>query len=302
MSPDAAHVEAWLNEVDADTTRRAYARDLAVFVQWLAARHPDVPLTAVTRPIAAQYAAHVRRLTTAAGTPLAESSRARMLSAVSSFYRYLVQVGAVTANPLYEMKRPKVSRQGRTPARTDAEIARLWEAATGRDLLVVALLASSGLRVSELIGADVKDLATDQGIRVLSVRTKGGGRRNVPLPPVVLDVLTEHVGERTAGPLILDKNGDRLTRDQVAYMLRRVARAAGLSDPNSLRPHVLRASAITNLLERGRTTHDVQAMVGHASADTTTRYWRRRAGITRDLELVEDLIPKPRNDEGPAAP
>jgi site-specific recombinase XerD len=285
------HVEGWLNEIDADTTRRAYERDMAVFTDWLDRTHPDVPLPDADRAIAGQYAAHIRRRIGRTGQPLADSSRARMLSTVSSFYRYLVQVGEVDANPFYEMKRPKVSREGRTPARSDAEVDRMWRAAADLDLLVVALLASSGLRVTELCRADVKDLATDHEVRVLSVRTKGGGRRNVPLPPVILDLLTEHIGDRTTGPLLVDRKAQRLTRDQVAYILRRVARRAGLSNPDAMRPHVLRASAITNLLEKGRTTHDVQAMVGHASADTTTRYWRRRAGIARDLELVEDLIP-----------
>lgn len=284
-------VEAWLNEIDADTTRRAYERDTAVFLDWLRRTHPALDLAAVTRPMAGAYAAHIRRRTGRTGQPLADSSRARMLSTVSSFYRYLIQIGEVDANPFYEMKRPKVDRTGKTPARSDQEIASMWAAATDRELLIVALLASSGLRVTELCRADVKDLTTDREVRVLSVRTKGGGRRNVPLPPVILDLLAEHVGDRTTGPLIVDRKGDRLTRDQVAYLLAKVARRAGLSNPDAVRPHVLRASAITNLLERGRTTHDVQAMVGHASADTTTRYWRRRAGIQRDLELVQDLVP-----------
>jgi integrase/recombinase XerD len=295
-------VEGWLNEINEDTTRKAYERDIRIFLDWLARTYPEVDLPAVTRPMASMYAGYIRRRTSRSGQPLADSSRARMLSTVSSLYRYLVEAGETDANPFYEMKRPKVSRAGRTPARSDAEIARMWEVAEGWELLVLALLASSGLRVTELCRADIKNLTTDHEVRVLSVRTKGAGWRNVPLPPLILDMLAEHIGDRTTGALVLGRNGERIKRDHVAYMLVKVARRAGLSNPDTVRPHVLRASAITNLLERGRTTHDVQALVGHASADTTTRYWRRRAGIQRDLELVDDLIPEAMKNRPSSSP
>ncbi len=282
-------VTAWLNEVDADTTRANYERSIGWFVDWLDRTHPGLALVAVSRPVAAEYAAHVRTLPGRRG-PLGPSARAARLSVVSAFYRYLVRSGVVQLNPLDEMPRPKVDRGGRTPAREEADVDAMWDCEPPlRDALVVGLLAGSGLRVMELVRADVSDLHTDGGRRLISCRVKGGKRRNVPVPAVMLDPVAEYVGTRAKGPLILADDGERLTRDKVACILRRVAREAGVADPSLVRPHVLRTSLITNLLERGRPIQDVQAMVGHSSAETTARYWRRRTGLKRDGEMTDEI-------------
>lgn len=302
-------VTAWLNELDMDSTRESYERNVGWFVDWLAARHPGMELTDVKRATAGEYAAHVRAVATAQGRPLGPSARAARLSVVSSFYGYLVDAGHVDHNPLYKMKRPKVSRDGRTPAREQADLDAMWEAAgSERDALIVGLLSTSGLRVMELVRSDVTDLQWDAGVRVVSCRVKGGKRRLVPVPNPLLAPLAEYVGDRAKGPLILADNGERLTRDKVAVVLRRAARAAHLRDPGQVRPHVMRASAITNLLEDGAQIQEVQAMMGHASSDTTNRYNRRRSGIKRDKALTTKLsagmkprtprpIPAPREDE-----
>lgn len=296
-------ITAWLNEVDADSTRALYERNAGWFIDWLSRTCPGLGLADVTRAVAGEYAAHVRTLPGRRG-PLSPSARAARLTAVSSLYNYLLESGHVAANPLDRMRRPKVSRDGKTPAREQHELDRMWNAAESpRDALVVGLLSGSGLRVMELVRADVSDLHTEAGRRMVSCRTKGGKRRNVPVPAVMLGVLGEYVGDRTKGPLILADNGDRLTRDKVACILRRSARLAGLTDPALVRPHVLRASTITNLLERGRSIQDVQAMVGHASTETTNRYNRRRDGFRRDTEMTDEITSgmRPRGQAGEPA-
>lgn len=278
-------VEAWLNEIDAARTRTEYAADVALFRAWLG----DTPLTAVDRVTAGRYAAHVRDLIGRSGRPLSDSTRARRLTVVSAFYRYLVQTGAVESNPMYEVPRPKVAKVGRTPAREARDLAAIYSATGGRDALVVRILSTSGLRVSELCRADVRDFGHEGDDRVVSCRTKGGGHRVVVLPEGVLPDLDAYLDGRTSGPLLLADDGGRLKPHHVTTILRRAARSAGVRDAELVRPHVLRASAITNWLEAGVPVQDVQGMVGHASPDTTLRYWRRRAGIKRDKALAEQM-------------
>lgn len=281
MVEDADVVKSWLNEQRSERTRTEYQADAAAYLAWLNGRR----LADVTLPMAGEYAAHLRGAPARAGRKLSEATQARRLSSASSLHRYLVRIGQATGNPYGDMPRPVVSKAGRTPARTQADVVAIYRATRGRDSLVMGLLATSGLRVSELCNADSRALGHDGAYRVLIVRTKGGGSRNVVLQPFLIGHLDDYLDGRVTGPLLLGDDGCRLTRDKVTTILRRAARAAGVTDPGLVRPHVLRASAITNLLEDGTPIQDVQAMVGHASPDTTARYWRRRAGITRDDKL-----------------
>lgn len=295
-------VKSWLNEQRSARTRTEYANDAKLYLAWLGGR----PLADVTRMIAGEYAAHVRSQPGRLGLALADATQARRLSAASSLHRYLVGIGQAEGNPFADMKRPAVSKAGRTPARTQADVVAMYRAARGRDALVVGLLATSGLRVSELCNADARALGRDGLDRVIAVRTKGGKSRNVVLQPFLADALDAYLEGRVTGPLLLGGDRNRLTRDKVTTILHRAGRAAGITDPELIRPHVLRASVITNLLEDGVPIQDVQEMVGHVSPDTTARYWRRRAGIARDRELGARLsegmeaVDK-RSDDGTAA-
>lgn len=282
---DEDAVKSWLNEQRSHRTRTEYRNDADLYLAWLDGR----PLADVNRMIAGEYAAHVRSLHGRLRPALSEATQARRLSAASSLHRYLVDIGRAESNPFADMKRPVVSKAGRTPARTQADVVAMFRAVGGRDALVVGLLATSGLRVSELCNADARALGRDGTHRVVAVRTKGGKSRNVVLQPFLSDALDAYLGGRVTGPLLLGDDGARLTRDKVTTILRRAGRAAGIQDAELIRPHVLRASVITNLLDDGVPIQDVQEMVGHVSPDTTARYWRRRAGIARDRELGAQL-------------
>ena len=296
-SPAHDVVETWLNSIDSDNTRSAYAADVRAFVEWLRDRHgvqaADAPvnLLAVTMDVAAAYADAMREMTGRYGKPLSAKTRARRLAALSALYRHLARRRVVAANPLGDLERPHVDKAGVTPARQAAEVRALVEAAADdlRDLLLVLLLYTSALRVTTVCRARVEALGWDKGRRVLSLITKGGGQLVEPLDPAVVTVLDLYLSGRTTGPLLLDDRGGPLQRHHVPPILLRLGKRAGIAAPEALRPHVLRTTAATELLESGQPLQRVQHKLGHASSTTTEGYHRRADGLATDAALVAEL-------------
>ncbi len=294
---DAAR--GWLAECQSPTTADAYARDGLAFLVWLARRGP-ADLTSVKRLTVAEYGAHLR------DAKLAPRTQAKKVAIVSSLLTYAVQVGAIEHNAARDVRRIQVERGGSTPARPEPDVARMFGGTASLEDVVVGLLYISAMRVTELCNADIKGLEMDDGELILKVRVKGGKHRKVELPEAILGPLTEFVGDRTDGPLVVDRNGKRLTRNQVVYLLRRVAKAQGVPDAASIRPHVLRTSFISHELEAGTPIQDVRDYVGHTHSSTTELYERRLHGRKRNRQIAargsarltaDRPIPAPREDE-----
>jgi integrase/recombinase XerD len=108
---------------------------------------------------------------------------------------------------------------------------------------LISLLALNGLRVSEATGADIEDLSTQRGHRVLAITRKGGKKAIAPLAPRTARTIDLAVGERCDGPIFLRATRDRLDRHGAGRIARRVARRAGLA--KNIGPHSLRHAFIT---------------------------------------------------------
>ena len=106
-------------------------------------------------------------------------------------------------------------------------------------------MALNGLRISEALGADIDQPALERGHRTLVVHRKGGKTATIPLAPRTSRALDLAIGERLEGPIFLGHNGQRLTRDAAARMVRRLARRAGIT--KRIRPHQLRHAFGSNL-------------------------------------------------------
>lgn len=193
--------------------------------------------------------------------------------------RDLLRAGpALAGGPLVPANRPAASSgatAGRS-ARRDREIA-VQDALRLRDAVVLELLYGSGIRVSELCGLDLVDVADDR--RLLRVRGKGGRERSVPFGVPAAGALrgwrassgrpvlaTPNAGSA----LLVGQRGGRLDPRTVRRILERCA-AAGLV-PSGLTPHGLRHSAATHMLEGGADLRSVQEFLGHASLATTQIY------------------------------
>src|SRR3954470_8541510 len=191
-------------------TSRAYRRDLEGWAAWCA-RLGIHPLAAERHHVDAW----VRHLTTTpqprTGRPASAATVARRLSALAGFYDYGVHDAQVlTHSPAASVRRPKVSDESQAVGLTADELRRLLAAAAAhspRSAAFVSLLTFCGLRISEALGADVRDYGHDHGHRVLKVTRKGGKTARVALAPPVVRALDEYLGDRTSGPIFLAANG-----------------------------------------------------------------------------------------------
>ena len=264
-------------------TATAYRRDLEAWAKWcdrlgvhpLAAERHHVDLW-------------VRHLTAEpqprTGRPAAPATVARKLSALSGFYGYGVHEAEVlTHSPVASVRRPKVSDESQAIGLTADELRRLLAAAAAhspRSAALVHLLTFCGLRISEALGADVRDYGHDHGHRVLKVTRKGGKSARVALAPPVVRFIDAYLNGRTCGPIFTTTASDDRWGYQLAYeQLGRLCRDAGL--PAGVTPHSLRHSYATESLRLGAALQDVQDALGHADPRTTRRYDRSRHNLDR---------------------
>jgi integrase/recombinase XerD len=308
LPPDAAReayglrrlTAAWLGSRRSPRTREAYAHNLAHWLTWCADRRLD-PLQA-RRSDVDGYGWHLANTPQYQGRPLAESSVAQRLGSLSSWYGYLLDNDATPANPVARAQRPKLDRSSTTVALTAIEIRRLRLATIFDDQVdkvtwlrnhaMVEILTVLGIRVAELIGADVADLGHDRGHRVLAIRGEGGGGRQRPLPPRVATALDRYLEARAdaagitvaelAGPLLATATGRRLDRWAIKKLLRRLATMAGIPAAAVLTPHRIRHTWAATALDAGAAPRDVQDAMGHAHPLTTGRYDRSRHSLDRD--------------------
>ncbi|MFI1996403.1 tyrosine-type recombinase/integrase [Actinoplanes sp. NPDC020271] len=272
-------------------TLAAYDRDLTNWLTFL--EHSGIdPLTAARTVHAHAWLGTLE----AAGE--APATRGRRLAAVSAFYRWLISEGHTErANPaaIDPKRKPKPPRSPKTASLTRDHARALLagaDADTGpqalRTAAIVAVLLMCGLRVSELVGADVDELGQDRGHRVLRFTVKGDAEHVVALPAPVLERLDAYLasrddlggdrlpvplggaGARTRRPLFVTDSGGRLDRGAIWRLLRRLAKTAGITVVMS--PHVLRHTYATLARDAGVPLDDVQDGLGHADPRTTRRH------------------------------
>ncbi|MEU1753498.1 tyrosine-type recombinase/integrase [Micromonospora matsumotoense] len=296
--------EAWLrNRRLSAHTRDAYRRDIAGWLTWCAAGDLD-PLRANFLDVNA-YARQLEATPAArSGRPLTPATVARKLSALSSWYEFLVKLRAVDANPVSGADRPRIDRDhsatvGLTPQEVDALLAAA-DTDTGptaaRNRAAVALLADLGLRVGELVSLDLADLGAERGHRSVRFVGKGGKPRRRALTPGTAYAVDAYLADRAAtagvsvdaltGPLLATATGGRLDRHSVFRLVRRLAEAAGIAAAAKLSPHSLRHAFATTAREEGVPLEDVQDAMGHADPRTTRRYDRDRHNLDRDPAYV----------------
>ncbi len=233
---------------------------------------------------------------------LSGRSLQRMLSALRSFYKYLNREGLATANPALDIKAPKVPR--RLPKTLSADsLDDLLDIQTDdplemRDLAMMELLYSSGLRVSELVGIDLHDLdLRDAQVRVLG---KGRKERQVPIGEKAREALKRWLGVRStlAAPLemglFVGKLGKRLSARTVEQRMKRWGELVGVS--GSLHPHKLRHSFATEMLAHSGDLRAVQELLGHADISTTQIY--THLDFNQLQQIYRSSHPRARSKEG----
>jgi integrase/recombinase XerC/integrase/recombinase XerD len=213
---------------------------------------------------------------------MARASVRLRFAALRSFYVFLHMRGEIQKNTLLEVQLPKpekrlpkfmtTSQVGTlldTPAKSEkSRQAPTWMAA--RDAAILELFYSTGMRLSELVGLDVKDVdPIGETVRVFG---KGARERICPVGGPALEAISHyrHAARVETGPLFLNKLRRRISARAVDSLLKLRLRQAGL--PADLSPHKLRHSFATHLLDNGADLRSVQTLLGHASLSTTQIY------------------------------
>jgi integrase/recombinase XerC len=261
-------------------TVEAYSGDLAVFLGFLTGHlggEPDLAALGALRQ--SDFRAWLAYL---AEQGLSNTSRARRLSAVRSFFRYLARRHGVSNAALSLLARPRVRPPvPRALSIADAravtdDIAGMSDSAalSARDTALFTLLYGCGLRIGEALALDVRDAPMSGGTEALRVLGKGGKQRIVPVLPAVraaiADWLRVHPDPAPASPLFLGARGGRLDPAVAQKVMREFRRLSGL--PEHATPHALRHSFATHLLAGGADLRAIQDLLGHASLSTTQRY------------------------------
>lgn len=272
-------VSAWLAAQKSEHTAAAYRSEAAKWHAWCTTSGVD-PFTARRR----HADVYARSLTGSI------ASNARALAALSSLYAYLIEneepgEGAeeVESNPFKSVKRPKVNPEfSPTKALADEDTDKLMAAAEERSpraAAIVAVLYYTGVRVSELLTADIEDLGIERGHRTLKIRRKGGFDSDVVLPPPAAHAVDVYLAGRTRGPLIATSSGKPMRRQDVNVLLDSLARAAGVGHTFA---HRLRHTFAVDAKEAGVPIERIQAAMDHADPRTTGRY----AGRLESLETA----------------
>jgi integrase/recombinase XerC len=260
-------------------TISAYRDDLESFVGFLCNDYftmgrDQLELARVDHLTVRSYLAHLSR------RKLARASVARHLSALRSFFKYLVREGAVEMNPARTVATPKREKHLPTVMQP-ADVALLLEQPDRsgtlglRDAAFLELLYASGLRIGELVGIDIDDL--ELRARLVKVHGKGSKERIVPFGTKAeaalrawMAVRTELVQDVDEQAVFVNYRGQRITTRSVRRLfdgyLKDAALRAGIS------PHTMRHSFATHLLNAGADLRGIQELLGHASLSTTQKY------------------------------
>lgn len=278
--PGERQVQVFLQYVNAErglseNTLAAYRRDLTRYAKFLDEERGGTNPARATHEDVANFFAWLR------SKQLAASSIARCMSALRVFHRFLINEDLAKNNPTTNLDTPKLDRN-LPEVLTHSEIERLLNAPdettpTGaRDRAMLECAYATGLRVSELLGVDMRNLHFDQGyIRVIG---KGNKERVVPIGRKAIDHINRFVEEersellagRESSILFVNRNGKPLTRMTFWQALKRYSKKARITKEVS--PHTLRHSFATHLLEGGADLRAVQEMLGHSSIATTQIY------------------------------
>jgi integrase/recombinase XerC len=280
-------------------TVRNYRTDLADFFKFLGGKEIGL-LDEVDRQVLRDYLSHL------VGRGVVKASIARKLSAIRSFYRYLVREKIVSANPIEQVSSPKLDK--RLPSfLTIEEVERLLNAPDlstpqgQRDRALLELLYASGLRVSELVNLDLSQINLDTNeIRVWG---KGSKERVVLMGEPAAEALRNYLsqgrpkllGEKKDNALFLNRYGQRLPERSVQKILKERANQAGIG--KRVHPHMLRHTFATHLLDGGADLRVVQELLGHARLSSTQIYTHVTKGQARKVYLSAHPMAKEKDDD-----
>ncbi|MCX6681626.1 MAG: tyrosine-type recombinase/integrase [Methanoregula sp.] len=187
----------------------------------------------------------------------------RMISTLSSFYRFLYTQEAVTANPMMGIERPRIKQQEIRYLK-HSQVLRLIDAIEDpRDKLIVRTIYATGVRVSELCSINIEDIDFEE--HTIRIKGKGDKIRIVFLDDETLGAIRTFIGTAVEGPLFVGQQGKHISPRAIQHLFRHYA-------PAGITPHKIRHSYATELYRRSKNLRVVQENLGHTSIKTTEIY------------------------------
>ncbi|CAM3078689.1 site-specific tyrosine recombinase XerD [Vibrio rarus] len=264
----------WMEKGLSENTLASYRLDLSKLSQWL--EQHDSDLTSVSYQSLIEYQSWLVEQN------FAQSSRARMLSAMRRLFQYLYREKIRADDPSALLIRPKLAK--RLPKDiSEQQVENLLNAPNIdepielRDKAMLELLYATGLRVSELVGLTMENMSLRQG--VVRVVGKGGKERLVPMGENAIDWIERFLvqgrsllmGEQSSDIVFPSKRSRQMTRQTFWHRIKYYAQIAGI-DSDTLSPHVMRHAFATHLLNYGADLRVVQMLLGHSDLSTTQIY------------------------------
>jgi integrase/recombinase XerD len=280
----------------AANTIEAYGADLAKLSEWAAKNGID--LLKLDRTDLREWLIDLSR------SDLSESSKRRLISSIRGFYKFLMIDGHITVSPAEDIATPQKGFY-LPKFLNQAEVEMLLaqpdvSTETGlRDRAILELMYSSGLRVSEAVGLQVRDVDLDLGI--LTCTGKGSKTRRVPIGKSAAEWLRKYAAVRRKHEkpevrnMFVSPGGKRLTRQLIHSLIKGYADKCGLE---GVSPHTLRHSFATHLVQNRADIRSVQQMLGHADISTTQIYTHITDAHLK--KAYEDFHPRSKKEEGPA--
>ncbi|WP_289042196.1 site-specific tyrosine recombinase XerD [uncultured Aliiroseovarius sp.] len=299
-------LEAQAAELDAsENTLLAYGRDLKGFAEF--AGDKGLNFAAITRADIEGFMVDCDTM------GLAQSTRARRLSAIKQLYRFAYEEGWRKDNPAIKIKGPGRSKSLPKILSEDQVEALLITARTHgrspmdklRNTCLMELLYATGMRVSELVTLPVAAARGEP--HMLLVKGKGGKERMVPLSAPARDALVVWLEARDTAeedvrvqkgtkpsPFLFPSTGQsgHLTRHRFYGLIKEIALAAGVA-PDAVTPHRLRHAFATHLLAHGADLRSIQTLLGHADISTTEIYTHVLEERLKDLVLTHHPLAEP---------
>jgi integrase/recombinase XerC len=285
-------------------TLRNYAIDLGQFLDHLA---PPDARTGERREVDIRHVDHLtirEWLSELHDAQKKKSSIARKLAALRTFFQFLIREGAVELNPAKLVSTPRLEKK--LPTHLSVEDAVRFietpDAETDlgkRDRAILEMLYGTGVRVSELVKMDLRDV--DLRNRMVRVRGKRRKERIVPFGEPALHALLAWLtvrqnflnnapaAEREAEATFLNYQGTRITTRSVGRMVDKYIKICAGIHPD-ISPHSLRHSFATHLLDSGADLRDIQELLGHARLSTTQIY--THVSMEKLIEVYDKAHPK----------
>ncbi len=255
-------------------TADAYLHDLRVFLEFCETR--GVEPESVDIYLLREFNRHLQQ-----ERDNVHITRARKISALRGFYRYLLDNGLIDEDPAATLRPPRVPRK-QPLFLSAAEARRFLEAAAEfgpepvRDAAIFSMFLYTGCRLGELVELNVQNVDFETGTIVLY--GKGAKERIVPMRAELAEAIQRYLPERRVSPkcplprrLFRNQWGYAITRHGVHYLVKRIARAAGIHR-EAMSAHKLRHTVATQLLENDADLRSIQELLGHESIATTQRY------------------------------